>query len=157
MGRKGLRQEKSRLVCKSSRVGSHGSTQVCLRSFSKRACLLHSVISKHISVCSKNTLQSNIVAASLSTLQAEMENTKPEPDLTKIHNAVEAALTKIQDAQIDNHDPRKTKEDTDCDLAEASNLLAQAKENIATYVLIPSPSLSSKAPSDLLYQTIHRY
>lgn len=61
-----------------------------------------------------------------------MENTKSEPDLAKIHKAVEAALTKVQDAQTDNHDPSKTKEDTDRDLVEASNLLAQAKENIAT-------------------------
>ncbi|KAH0259532.1 hypothetical protein KCU91_g15151, partial [Aureobasidium melanogenum] len=60
-----------------------------------------------------------------------MENTKSEPDLTKIHEAVDAALAKIHDAQIDNHDPSKTKEDTNRDLVEASNLLAQAKENIA--------------------------
>ncbi|KAK6003804.1 hypothetical protein QM012_009575 [Aureobasidium pullulans] len=61
-----------------------------------------------------------------------MENTQSEPDLIKIHKAVEAALKKIHDAQIDNHDPGKSKEDTDRDLIEASNLLAQAKENIAT-------------------------
>ncbi|KAG9598281.1 hypothetical protein KCU97_g4010, partial [Aureobasidium melanogenum] len=79
----------------------------------------------------RTLLQPHTPAASLSASQAEMENTKSEPDLKKIHEAVEAALTKIHDAQIDNHDPSKTKEDTDHDLVEASNLLAQAKENIA--------------------------
>lgn len=62
-----------------------------------------------------------------------MENTKPEPDLTKIHKVVEAALTKVHDAQCDNYDPRKTKEDTNRDLIEASDLLTKAKEDIAAY------------------------
>ncbi|CAD0114242.1 unnamed protein product [Aureobasidium uvarum] len=66
-----------------------------------------------------------------------MEHTKPEPDLSKIHKAVEDALTKIQDAQIDNHDPSKTKEDTNRDLIEASNILAQAKEDIAAIDSLP--------------------
>jgi hypothetical protein len=45
-----------------------------------------------------------------------MENNKPEPDLTKIHKVVEAALTKVHDAQSDNYDPSKTKEDMNRDL-----------------------------------------
>jgi hypothetical protein len=60
-----------------------------------------------------------------------MENTKPEPGLTKIHKVVEAALTKVHDAQADNYDPSKTKEDMNRDLFEASDLLAQVKEDIA--------------------------
>ena len=62
---------------------------------------------------------------------AEMNNAQPEPELTKIYEAVEAALTKVHDAQSDNYDPAKTKEDTNRDLVEASDLLDQAKKEIA--------------------------
>jgi hypothetical protein len=81
--------------------------------------------------------------ASTSAPHAEMENTKPEPDLTKIHKVVEAALTKVHDAQCDNYDPGKTKEDTNRDLIEASDLLTKAKEDIAAYykLLHLSPAL----------------
>jgi hypothetical protein len=65
---------------------------------------------------------------------AEIEKAQSEPELTKIYDAVEAALTKVHDAQSDNYDPGKTKEDTNRDLIEASNLLSQAKKEIAEYV-----------------------
>jgi signal recognition particle subunit SEC65 len=69
---------------------------------------------------------------------AEMEKAQSEPELTKIYDAVEAALTKVHDAQSDNYDPGKTKEDTNRDLIEASNLLSQAKKEIAEYVRLIS-------------------
>jgi hypothetical protein len=50
---------------------------------------------------------------------AEIEKAQSEPELTKIYDAVEAALTKVHDAQSDNYDPGKTKEDTNRDLIEA--------------------------------------
>jgi hypothetical protein len=72
---------------------------------------------------------------------AEMEKAQSEPELTKIYDAVEAALTKVHDAQSDNFDPGKTKEDTNRDLIEASDLLSQAKKEIAEYVrLISMPT-----------------
>jgi signal recognition particle subunit SEC65 len=71
---------------------------------------------------------------------AEMEKAQSEPELTKIYDAVEAALTKVHDAQSDNYDPGKTKEDTNRDLIEASNLLSQAKKEIAEYVKLNSIS-----------------
>jgi signal recognition particle subunit SEC65 len=71
---------------------------------------------------------------------AEIEKAQSEPELTKIYDAVEAALTKVHDAQSDNYDPGKTKEDTNRDLIEASNLLSQAKKKIAEYVKLNSIS-----------------
>lgn len=68
-----------------------------------------------------------------------MENTIPEPNLVRVHKAIEAAWMKVRNAQRDNYDPGKSKEDTQRNLIEASGLLYKAKEDLATYVNL-SPS-----------------
>jgi hypothetical protein len=95
-------------------------------------------------------------ATSSSEQHTEMENAKPERDLTKIHKVVEAALTKVHDAQCDNYDPGKTKEDTNRDLIEASDLLMEAKEEIAAYVYLQHPSPTFRILSDPPCQSVHR-
>jgi hypothetical protein len=65
---------------------------------------------------------------------AGMANAPLDPELIKIYEAVEAALFKIHDAQSDNNNPQKTKEDTNRHLTEASDFLARIKKDITEYV-----------------------
>jgi hypothetical protein len=108
------------------------------------ACLVHTFVVFFYRILCPNRdhsiIQLKIISLSNPPLNpsmnslAEMANAPLDPELIKIYEAVEAALFKVHDARSDNNNPRKTKEDTNRHLAEASDFLAQIKKDITEYV-----------------------
>jgi hypothetical protein len=116
--------------------------QVCHRCFSKRVWFIPSVIFDRIPLPNRDhsIVQIKTISLSNSPLDplinplAGMANAPLDPELIKVYEAVEAALFKVHDAQSDNNNPTKTKEDTNRHLAAASDSLAQIKKDITKYV-----------------------